>query len=566
MGKHIITMESLVEFCKTHETFSYSAKETGHPLVVSTYGSLEYSPSEDNGLMQVFLRACHTGLNRNGSYISDEDMTRAIPSFANKPILAEIRENSKGEIDFGTHAITTVEDENGEEKDYYIEKPVGIIPESNDAHLVYDEKKKKSYLYTKGYIFTLYGNETAEILERRNGTDVSIEIDISEFAWDAKNKWLTIKEFVFNGVTLLGSDWNPGMENSRCELSDFSHYETFDYSKEINEMKSRLKLLEQRFSIETKEGGNAQIMGKFEELLKRYNKNAEDITFDYSELSDEELEAKFAELFDDPDPSSEGNTDTSEGGETTETGSESNSDTSTSESESESEATSESETPSEETGIPAGSKADDDEVAGSTTKKKTSNDFALSLQEKINALSNLVSVTYEDADNEWYCTLVYEDYVVMIGYFKGQCYKQNYTSDNDEFTLVGDRVQVYEQFLTQEEMDSLDEMRSNYSELKQFKADFEQKELENARNEIINDDRFEIIRDTEAYKELVKDVTNYSVEELETKLKIIVADNIIGNGNFSKFSKQEKGRMFTIPSKEVNPLETNYGGIFDDKN
>lgn len=38
-------------------------------------------------------------------------------------------------------------------------------------------------------------------------------------------------------------------------------------------------------------------MTKFEELLAKYGKTAEDITFDYAEMSDEELEAKFAELF-----------------------------------------------------------------------------------------------------------------------------------------------------------------------------------------------------------------------------------------------------------------------------
>ena len=44
------------------------------------------------------------------------------------------------------------------------------------------------------------------------------------------------------------------------------------------------------------EGGNDAVT-KFEELLSKYGKTVEDITFDYENLSDEELEAKFEEIF-----------------------------------------------------------------------------------------------------------------------------------------------------------------------------------------------------------------------------------------------------------------------------
>ena len=40
-------------------------------------------------------------------------------------------------------------------------------------------------------------------------------------------------------------------------------------------------------------------MTKFEELLAKYGKTAEDVTFDYEGMADKELEVKFAEMFDD---------------------------------------------------------------------------------------------------------------------------------------------------------------------------------------------------------------------------------------------------------------------------
>ena len=589
MGNRIMTLESLVDFCKSQKAFSYNANETGHPLVVTTFGELEYTADNDNGLLGVSLKSCHVGLNRNGSFISNESMTKAISSFANKPILAEFTVNSKGLSDFGTHAMEVILDENGEPvldedgnvKIHFIEQPVGIVPESNNSRLIYDEDYKKDFLWVDGYVFKYYGNETAEILERKKGTKVSIEIDIQDMAWDAKNKWLDIKDFIFNGITLLSDDVGEGMYGARCDIADFSHYESYDYSKEINEMKSRLQMLEARFSNNnSKEGGNQQV--KFEELLAKYGKTIEDIDFEYEGLSDEELEAKFAEVFaDDNTSSGEDNSNGSENGE----GADNSGDNNGKEGGTEpvTEPTTEGQDDSSgqtggdntgqeegnsESGIPLGQKDEDDE---GQTKKFSLNhakiaNFELSLQEKISALSNLVSATYEEADNEWYSTLVYNDYVIMVGWFKGHNYRQNYKEENEEFTLVGDRVEVFEKFLTQDEIDKLEEMKSNYSALQEFKAKTENDKLEENRKALLEDERFSMIFDTEAYQNLVNEVANYSVEELEDKLKMLVGEFVLGNGSFSKVpSTQKSGLQFGNPNRKKNPIETNYGGIFSEK-
>ena len=567
MENRIITMESLVAFCKVNKTFSFSAKEVGHPLVVSTIGNLSYSATEDDSLLQVVLKSCHTGLNRNGSFIEDDDMNRALPSFANKPILAEIKKNSKGELDFGTHAMEFIEDEDGNVKIHYIEQPVGIVPESHNGHLEYDKTYEKNFAVVNGYIFKYYGNETAEILERKGGTKVSVELEINEMSWDSKENYLVIKDFTFSGVTLLSEDVGEGMLGSRLDISDFSQYQSIDYSKEIHEMKARLAALESSFDNKNpKEGGN-QTLSKLEELLTQYGKTVDDIDFDYEGMSDEELEAKFAEVFGDGDnvPSSEGD---NENGQTKKDSDDSdeNPDSDNSEGSTTDEFDDDSSTDDtsddEPEGISNAQKTEDDD---GSSEKKPKNDFALSLQEKINALSNLVSATYDESDNEWYYTLVYDDYVVMVGYFYGRSYKQSYKAENDEYSLVGDRVEVYVQYLTQEEMDALDNMKSEYTLLSQYKADIEKMQLDSARDELLNDEKFAIIRDSDAYKELVEKASNYSVEELEKSLKIIVADNVLKNVDFSKISKQKSGRMFTIPSKSANTVTSKYGGIFNEK-
>ncbi len=84
------------------------------------------------------------------------------------------------------------EDENGEL--VYDEYPIGIIPESCNAQLVYDEEKEKTYCEVDGYIFEEY-SKAAEILEREGECFVSVELSIRELSYDAKSKYLNIKDF-----------------------------------------------------------------------------------------------------------------------------------------------------------------------------------------------------------------------------------------------------------------------------------------------------------------------------------------------------------------------------------
>ena len=154
----------------------------------------------------------------------------------------------------------------------------------------------------------------------------------------------------------------------------------------------------------------------------------------------------------------------------------------------------------------------------------------------------------------------------MIGWFGGQAYKQDYKAEGDEYVLVGDRVQVYEQYLTQEEIDALEAMKTEYSELKQFKANSEEKEIAAQRENLISDERFDSIRDTEEFKAVVNEADKYTLEELETKFKLIFADIEMANKTFAAkpISKQQSGKMFRLPSKGTNPVESKYGGIFLD--
>ena len=140
MSKRYLTLDDLYIFCKKNNLSHFNAKEANGPIIVHELGQFEAIDASKNGLLPVKLQACHTGINRNKSNISTETMTAALPSFSNRPILGYIHQLDDGTWDFYTHNVEFVENEDGESEIEYLEAPVGIIPESCDAKIVYDEK------------------------------------------------------------------------------------------------------------------------------------------------------------------------------------------------------------------------------------------------------------------------------------------------------------------------------------------------------------------------------------------------------------------------------------------
>ena len=318
------------------------------------------------------------------------------------------------------------------------------------------------------------------------------------------------------------------------------------------EFQERLEKLESTCSnIQlSKEGGNDKNMDKFNELLEKYGKTAEDIDFEYEDMTDEELESKFEEVFGKLEENSTSEPSNDEG---TDDGDESE------------------ENP----------EVKEDNACGGggsgTTKKKEKNNsiecsyevdgetkkFAVSLQEKIYAIQDLVNATYAEADNTYYGVSVYEDYVVMCDYWSGRYYKQSYASENDNYSLTGDRVEVYAEFVTSDEQKELDAMRSNYAALKEFKETAEKNELHAKREEILNSEKYEAVSDTEAFKELVKNMDNYSLEELEKEAKIIFADNFNMEtfaAHTEKTQKNSTVKVFANVNKSKK--DSRYGNLF----
>ena len=80
--------------------------------------SMQFENIENTNLMKVTLSIVHPGLNDKGTFISENAIRNAEESIKNKPILAYILRDDKGNVeDFDTHNmdVKLVEEGNGYE-------------------------------------------------------------------------------------------------------------------------------------------------------------------------------------------------------------------------------------------------------------------------------------------------------------------------------------------------------------------------------------------------------------------------------------------------------------------
>lgn len=565
--KRLRYIEDLYDFYsnKYKRSTKFSAEKTGEPLVVQVHGRINFDESDKNkdGLLPVHLQSCHTDLNVNGSNIESSVMEAALPSFSNRPILGYIHkvttdENPEGQWEFYSHNMH--EDENGDV--VYDEYPIGIIPESCNAQLVYDEEKKKTYCEVDGYIFEEY-SKAAEILQREEECYVSVELSIRELSYDAKQKFLNIEDFWFSGVTILGktpqgNEVKPGMTGSNIKLADFSSKNNSlfeDYESKMVELQARIENLEtacfnkeQNSSVRTlsKEGGNKESMTKFEELLAKYNKTVEDVTFDYSELSDEELEAKFAEVF-----GEDNNTDGDNSGDNTAN-----------------EPSNDNEGDGENTTEPEGTTDGDNEGEGQNFENMTKT-FEISHDDIRYALYSLLS-SYEDADNEWYyITGVYDSYFVYESWDGGKIYGQKYTKDNDNVSFDGERYNLHKEYLTDSEYTEIQDMRSNYSSVVEELNTYKSAEVFADKMTVFDDEAYSEYLDTDEFKALMSEdsVNKYSKEELSEKADATLGKLVKKNKTFSFAGetpqKKHVSRVAFNAEKETEDTYKPYGDLFD---
>jgi hypothetical protein len=550
--RRIMSIDELYEFCLKNNFAHFDSNEFGKELMVRMNGNFEKTSKDEDkhkeSLTPFVSRAFHDHVNLNKSEISEESFNENVPSANFRPILAHITTNSDNELDFGSHDYYVTTDKDGNDKVVYEEQPIGVI-DGTKTTIEYDEDAGVNRAVLHGYLYDEYCQDAIEILNRRGTVDCSVELCIRELSFNTANKTLQLDDFYVSGLTLLSKDVSPGMAGSNFKIEDFAvnaETVTFNTDNKLVETLEKLTNILESFDInqKSKEGGTNNKMTKFEELLAKYGKTAEDVTFDYTEMSDEELEAKFAEMFDD-DNSEGDNSDNGESGEPSNDGD----------------------------GDGEGASDPDGNEGESQTFEKIVRTYEISHEDTRYALYNLLA-PYEESDNDYYyISNVFDSYFVYEGWCTDKIYRQNYTKDGDNVAFDGERIELFRELLTASEKAELESMRSNYAALKEFKETAEKNELHAQKEAIINADNYSVLteKDSEGnyvntdFAELVKTMDNYSVEDFETKVKVMHSDYMSAHANFSSVDTKKNTnsvKILTNMNKKSKPKK-NYGSLFD---
>ncbi len=569
----ILTLDNLYQFfVEQNKSVNFSSKEKGNPIVVSTPANFEVSDNDMPGMLKLKFKVCHTETNRNGSHISKENMETAMPTLKYRPVLAYIHQLSDGTYDFYAHNMEIEEDENGEEKINYIEKQVGCFT-ADDPYLEYDEEKDKTYVNAYAVIPEEY-TEAANIIRRKNGTKVSCELVIDELSYNAKEKYLDLTSFYFGGCTLLGCDENgneigEGMLGARADITDFCHEKpVFNYQEKLVEILGRLDNTLSNFNKNNTKEGVRKEMNHFEELLEKYGFTAEELDFDYANMSNEELDVAFEEFKNKKYADDEGDagSDTGDGSET---------DPGTSEGEGTDPTDPEPTDPQPTDPEPTEDEdsEDEDDSSDDDESKKKFDNFVKTFKIEIShediryALYNLLG-EYEENDNEWYGIYsVYDDYFIMQGWCSGKFYKQGYSIDGDNVSLDGERTELFQMLLTESEKMAVDKLRDNYAELeakynelKTFKDNYDTAEIKAKKDEIFANEVYDGIRESDEFKTLVNDAEKYSVEEIQDKCDLLFAANE-KKIKFAAKDKKSHSISFNFNKKEDKKVSA-YGNLF----
>ena len=550
LNRKLLTLDDLYRFYSTKKkSMKFDVNKAGEPIVVQVEGKMTFEQNDDTeGLTAVRLQACHTEKNLNKSSISFETMqNKMLPTFKNRPILGYIHDVN-GQPEFYGHNMHI--DEETDEL-IYDEIAVGIIPETNNAKLEYDEENDRYNVIIDGYIFDDY-TKAVEILEREEECAVSVEIAIREMSYSVKEKCLEIEDGYFSGVTILGKTEDgtlvkPGMSGSNIRLKDFAESNNSIFSDMTEEEHSKL--------IETLEKLNTTLSS-----ISNFNiDDADASTKDYGKEEHNNVEDK--KLV---------NEEVTEVEETTVTETESTEETTVVNEVEETETVEENpevdEDEEAEVETEEGSTEETDDAGEAETFEVVeeinnfSKTFELSHEDIRSALYSLLA-PYEESSNDWYWIVeVYDDHFVYQG-LMGNYWGQKYTKDGDTVAFDGERYELYSEFVTASEKAELESMRSNYSSIQAELNTYKEAEEKADKMSIFEDESYSNYLETDEFKELMSDesIKKFSKDELQEKADAALGKLVKKTGTFAMnpekkeekktlsffaFAKQEKDSSF----------------------
>lgn len=191
---------------------------------------VEVNPSFD----KCNVKIAYTEANRNNTSISKEAFESSIKTLWYVPIVANYMKEAD---EIGGHDFDFI-DKNGKLAMIALTEPVGVIPENAPWYweTIEDESGSHEYLCTQGLIWKRQAAYSK--LKEDGATKLSMEITIKKSVFE--NGILTIEDFYFTALTLLGDKHEPCFESAGIEMftkdyfNEKKHQMMEDFKKEFS--------------------------------------------------------------------------------------------------------------------------------------------------------------------------------------------------------------------------------------------------------------------------------------------------------------------------------------------
>ena len=135
--------------------------------------------------------------------------------------------------------------------------------------------------------------------------------------------------------------------------------------------------------------------------------------------------------------------------------------------------------------------------------------------------------------------------------------------DGDNVSLEDNKVEVFSEWLSKEEKDALDALKADYASLVEFKANTEAAQLQAQKDAIFAKEEFVGIANTKAFKKLIEDSKDYTIDECEQKAKdILDACNDFAT-NFAAKDDSKKSDTIGFNFNKKESKKGPYGNLFN---
>ena len=429
------------------------------------------------------VSVCALGKNRNKSHISKEAADDAEYSLAYTPVVGHLYEDEDGNLHMGGHDLTVKKDQSGKYVFKSLCVPYGVVPKEGDVR--YEEVTEPNG-EVKTYITSdciLWIGRYPELLEAAYSKDAlfnqSMEINIfKREPLKEDESYVDIQKYTYSALCLLGKSDDEDYNVEPCfpESKVSAVYEADAEGKFASLFAEMKKNLSECFSKKycgKEEGTDMENEKPCEELAANEQENVIP-----EETAETPAEPECAECAVDAGAQ-----------------------------------------PGEAESEPVAEEAAQDEHASAEPEEQAQEAREFTYREISKALEEVMP----NGENVFYWVMDFDTsyaYVVKCEYEENNYSEEHgrfgyvFDENNKTATLVGTFEKMYVYWLTQEEKDSIESMRKEYSALKEYKEAREAQDKESAYSNALGE--FEDLAGIAEFEAVVENKNSYgSVEELK---------------------------------------------------